>query len=74
MQGAIVRTLADVGPRADWILVFFAVIIGVFVLLFVVVTCVTIFTTNPERQKVGYAVFRDLLTFFGRFFGRRDKR
>jgi hypothetical protein len=73
LQGAIVRVIADTGPRADWVLVYSAVIIGVFVLLFVLVTCVAIFAKDAERQKMCHAMFRDLLTFFDRF-GRWDKR
>lgn len=30
-------------PQAGWV-------VGVFVLLLVLVTCVTLFTTNPERR------------------------
>jgi hypothetical protein len=74
LQGAIVCVLADAGPRADWVLVYFAVIIGVLVLLLVLVTCVAIFAKDAERRKMCHAMFRDLLMFFSRIFGRRDKR
>jgi hypothetical protein len=70
LQRDIVRVLADVGPQADWILVFFAVIIGVFALLFVLVTCVTIFTSDSEQRKTCHAILRDLL----RSFNQRSNR
>jgi hypothetical protein len=42
----------------------------VFVLLCVVAACVTIFTSDPERRKIGYRIFRDLLQCFHRGQGK----
>ena len=36
----MLRILAEIGPQAEWVLVFLAVIIGVFVLLFAIATLV----------------------------------
>lgn len=62
----MLRVLAEVSPQAAWVLVFFAVIVGVFVVLSAIATCVTIFAPNPEQRKVCYRVFRDLLGLFRR--------
>jgi hypothetical protein len=64
--GDLLRDLAEVGPQALWVLMFFAVIVGVFVVLFAITTCVTIFTSNPEQRRICYRVFRDLLGLFRR--------
>ena len=72
MQADIVRFLAEAGPQATWVLVFFAAaVVAVFVLLLVLVTCVTLFTRDPEQRKIGYQLFRALLKALGR--GGRDR-
>lgn len=70
MQGSIVRVFADAVPQAEWFSVFFAIIIGVFVLLFVLVTCVAIFTSDADRRRTCHEILRDLIDFFLR---RRSK-
>ena len=62
----MLRVFAEVGVQAEWLLMFLAAIVGVFVVLCAVAAFVAIFTTNPEQRQICYRVFRALLRFFRR--------
>jgi hypothetical protein len=65
----MLRVFAEIGTQAEWLLIFLAAIVGVFVLVCALAAFVAIFTTNPEQRQICYRIFRALLRFFHR---RRD--
>jgi hypothetical protein len=60
----MLRVLAEVGPRAAWILVFLAAIVAVFVLYVGVALFATLRADDDKQQKIRYQVLRDLLDLF----------
>jgi hypothetical protein len=66
----LLRMLAEVGPRAIWLVIFFAAVVAVFVAYVGVALWATLRASDPEQQKLRYQVFRDLLGLFRRK-GRR---
>lgn len=58
------RLLAEVGPAAGWIAIFFAVLVAVFVLYLGIAMWATLRARDPEQQHIRYQVFRDLRDLF----------
>jgi hypothetical protein len=65
----LLRLLAEVGAAANWIIVFIAAIIAVFVGYIGIAMCATLRACDADQRKIRYQVFRDLLRPFDR--GRR---
>lgn len=57
--------LAGVGAAANWIVIFIAAVIAVFVVYVGVALYATLRASDPEQQQIRYKVFHDLLRFFG---------
>jgi hypothetical protein len=70
MLEMLLRLGAELGPAAVWIAVFFAAVVAVFVLYVGVVMRAILRASDPEKVKILYRVFEDLLGLF-RFRGRR---
>jgi hypothetical protein len=66
MLEVLLRILTGVGTQVFWVLVFCAVVIGTFVLIFAIAALVAIFTSNIEQRKIAYLILRALLRFFRR--------
>jgi hypothetical protein len=64
------RLVAEVGPRAIWLVGYFACLISVFVLYVGIAMWATLCAHDPEQQKIRYQVFRDLRDLFLR--GKRS--
>jgi hypothetical protein len=60
----LLRLSAEVGAAANWIVIFTAAVIAVFVAYVGVAMYATLRATDPEQQKLRYKVFRDLLRIF----------
>jgi hypothetical protein len=58
------RLLAELGPMAFWIIIFFDGLAGVFVLYVGIAMRATLRARDPEQQQVRYQIFRDLLQLF----------
>ncbi len=65
----LLRLLAAVGTAANWIAIFFAAIIAVFVLYLGIALYAVLRASDKEQWERRYKVFRDLLHWFDR--GRR---
>lgn len=66
---ALLRFAASVGAATNWVLVFIAAVIAVFVVYVGIAMYAVLRATDPEQRKVRYQVFRDLLQCFSS--GRR---
>jgi hypothetical protein len=62
----LLRLLAGAGATASWTAVFIAAIIAVFTAYIGIAMHVTLRARDPEQQKLGHEVLRDLLTIFTR--------
>jgi uncharacterized RDD family membrane protein YckC len=62
----MLRVFAEIGTQAEWLLIFLAVVVGVFVLVCALAAFVAIFTTNPDQRQIFYRIFHALLRFFHR--------
>jgi hypothetical protein len=65
----LLRLLTEVGAAANWIAIFIAVIIAVFMGYIGIAMYAALSAREPEQQKIRYEVFQDLLKVFVR--GRR---
>jgi hypothetical protein len=70
MLKILLRSLAEAGPGAVWIAVFFAAVVAVVVLYVGVAIWAILLARDPDQIKVRYRVFADLVSLF-RFRGRR---
>jgi hypothetical protein len=72
------RFLAEAGHEAGWLVVYFACLIGVFVLYIGIAMWFTFRARNAEQRQIRYQVFRDLRDLFfpweRRKRGRRGRR
>jgi len=66
----LLRLLAEVGAAANWIAIFIATVIAVFVLYLGIALRAVLIAKDPDQQKIRYQVFRDLLDWFGRWWRR----
>ena len=64
------RLLAEIGHEADWLVVYVASLVGVFVLYIGIAMWFTLRAKDAEQQKIRYQVFRDLRDLFIR--GKRQ--
>jgi hypothetical protein len=62
----LLRLLADVGAAANWIAIFLAAIIAVFVLYLGIALYAVLRASDKDQREVRYRVFRDLLHWFDR--------
>lgn len=53
--------MTEIGPWADWIAIFVAAVIAVFVVYVGVALWATLRCHDPGQQEIRYRVFRDLL-------------
>jgi hypothetical protein len=60
----LLRLLAEAGPKAAWLAVYFACLIGVFVLYLGIAMWSTLRARDPGQQQIRYQVFRDLRDLF----------
>ncbi len=60
----LLRLLAAVGPKAVWLAVYFACLVGVFVLYLGIAMWLTLRARDPEQRQIRYQVFRDLRDLF----------
>lgn len=65
----LLRLLADVGAAANWIAIFIAAVIAVFMLYLGISLLSVLRAPDKEQREIRYEVFRDLLHWFDR--GRR---
>jgi hypothetical protein len=65
----LLRMSAELGPVANWIAIFIAAVIAVFVLYLGIALHAVLRASDKEQREVRYQVFRDLLHWFDR--GRR---
>jgi hypothetical protein len=65
----LLRLLAEVGAAANWIAIFIAAIIAVFMGYIGIAMYATLSATDPKQQKIRHEIFQDLLKIFVR--GRR---
>lgn len=66
----LLRLLAKAGAAANWIVIFTAVIIAVFVGYIGIAMCATLRARDADQRKIRYQVFRDLLRAFDRGWRR----
>jgi hypothetical protein len=66
MLEMLLRTLAELGPTARWLAIFFAAVVAVFVLYVGIALHAVVSATDAEQRKVRYEVFKDLLGLFKR--------
>jgi hypothetical protein len=66
MLEMLLRTLAELGPTARWLAIFFAAVVAVFVLYVGIALHAVLSATDAEQRKVRYEVFKDLLGLFKR--------
>jgi hypothetical protein len=66
MLEMLLRTLAELGPTARWLAIFFAAVVAVFVLYVGIALRAVLSATDAEQRKVRYEVFKDLLGLFKR--------
>ena len=66
MLEMLLRTLAELGPTARWLAIFFAAVVVVFVLYVGIALHAVLSATDAEQRKVRYEVFKDLLGLFKR--------
>ena len=62
----LLRLLAEVGAAANWIAIFLAAVIAVFVLYLGIALYAVLHASDKEQREARYQVFRDLLDWFGR--------
>lgn len=58
--------MAELGPKAFWIIVFAGGLAAVFVLYIGIAIVATLRARDPEQRQIRYQVFRDLLDLFRR--------
>jgi hypothetical protein len=66
MLDMLLRTLAELGPTARWLAIFFAAVVAVFVLYVGIALHAVLSATDEEQRKVRYEVFKELLGLFKR--------
>lgn len=66
MLEMLLRTLAELGPTARWLAIFFAAVVAVFMLYVGIALHAVLSATDAEQRKVRYEVFKDLLGLFRR--------
>ena len=62
----MVRVIAEVGPGAAWLMVFFAAVIAVFVMYVGIALFATLCAGDEQQRNIRYRLFRDLLSLFRR--------
>lgn len=63
MQALLLRLVDASGPAADWILIFLATIVAIFVLYVGIAMRAVLRAPDQDQRQVRYQVFRDLLDF-----------
>ena len=63
MQALLLRLVDASGPAADWILIFLATIVAIFVLYVGIAMRAVLRAPDQNQRQVRYQVFRDLLDF-----------
>jgi hypothetical protein len=66
----LLRSVAEAGPAAIWIIVFCAAVVAAFVVFIGIAMKATLDASDPRQQQIRYQVFRDLIDLFR---GRRRK-
>jgi hypothetical protein len=66
MLEMLLRTLAELGPTARWLAIFFAAVVAVFVVYVGIALHAVLSATDAEQRKVRYEVFKDLLGLYRR--------
>lgn len=63
MQALLLRLVDASGPPADWILIFVAAIVAIFVVYVGIAMRAVLRAPDQDQRQVRYQVFRDLLDF-----------
>ena len=63
MQALLLRLVDASGPAADWILIFLAAIVAIFVLYVGIAMRAVLRAPDQGQRQVRYQIFRDLLDF-----------
>lgn len=63
MQAFLLRLVDTAGPAADWILIFLAATVAIFMLYVGIALRAVLRASDQEQRQVLYQVFRDLLDF-----------
>lgn len=66
MLDELLRVGAELGPVATWLAIFFAAVIGVFVLYVGIALHAVLHASDEPQRQVRYQIFRDLLNLFDR--------
>lgn len=64
MSGSMLRLAAEISPQAAWILIFFATVIGTFVLYVGIALVATLLARDEQQGQLRYRLFRDLIDLF----------
>lgn len=62
----LLRVITEVGLQADWLLVFCAVVVAVFVVYIGVALVAALRASDEGQREVRYKIFTDLLGLFRR--------
>lgn len=74
MQALLLRLVDASSPAADWILIFLAAIVAIFVLYVGIAMRAVLRAPDQDQRQVRYEVFRDLLDFLRDLFRGRGQR
>jgi len=74
VQALLLRLVDASSPAADWILIFLAAIVAIFVLYVGIAMRAVLRAPDQDQRQVRYEVFRDLLDFLRDLFRGRGQR
>lgn len=74
MQTLFLRLADEAGPTADWILIFLAAIVIVFVFYVGIAMRAVLRASDRDQRQVRYQIFRDLLDSIRDLLGGRTRR
>lgn len=73
-SGEVIRVLAEMGPRAWWMMMSFTVIIAAFPLCLGIMMIASIVVHDEERREMCYRMFHDLVELCEIVFRRGGRR